>query len=279
MISPLCLLVKPFLLSPSLTLLLKSKIKAIIFFLCKSLQRLPYKLAKSIPSSLKFGLHALVTNFISLLLKTIQWVSYHSYLKIHLRRLTSAAPSMSISQSLCSTNAGFLIPRTHPPISLETLHILLVCLKGFFSCPLFLFKVLVTQSCLTLCNPMDCSTPGSSVHWVLQARILEWVATPVSGNLPNPGIEPGSPVGLPQCRGILYYLSHQGWDLDETSVTILQVWLPHGCLLWLSCQNSRHFSSMLYILLQNTILQFTVINGGFVYKVCACSIHHRLSRS
>ena len=32
------------------------------------------------------------------------------------------------------------------------------------------------QSCLTLCNPMDCSPPGSSVHGVLQARILEWVA-------------------------------------------------------------------------------------------------------
>ena len=32
------------------------------------------------------------------------------------------------------------------------------------------------QSCLTLCDPMDCSLPGSSVHEVLQARILEWVA-------------------------------------------------------------------------------------------------------
>ena len=37
-------------------------------------------------------------------------------------------------------------------------------------------KVLVTQSCLTLCNPMDCSQSGSSVHGILQARILEWVA-------------------------------------------------------------------------------------------------------
>ena len=32
------------------------------------------------------------------------------------------------------------------------------------------------QSCLTLCHPMDCSPPGSSVHGILQARILEWVA-------------------------------------------------------------------------------------------------------
>ena len=38
------------------------------------------------------------------------------------------------------------------------------------------FLVLVAQSCQTLCNPMDCSPPGSSVHWILQARIVEQVA-------------------------------------------------------------------------------------------------------
>ena len=48
-------------------------------------------------------------------------------------------------------------------------------------------------SCLTLCDPMDCSLPGSSVHGILQARILEWVAIPISRRTPNPGIEPGSP--------------------------------------------------------------------------------------
>ena len=37
------------------------------------------------------------------------------------------------------------------------------------------------QSCLTLCDPMDCSLPGSSVHGILQARILEWVAGSFSG--------------------------------------------------------------------------------------------------
>ena len=36
------------------------------------------------------------------------------------------------------------------------------------------------QSCPTLCDPMDCSLPGSSVHGILQARILEWVAMPSS---------------------------------------------------------------------------------------------------
>ena len=41
-------------------------------------------------------------------------------------------------------------------------------------------KVLVTQLCLTLCDPLDCSPPGSSVYGILQARILEWVAIPFS---------------------------------------------------------------------------------------------------
>ena len=49
------------------------------------------------------------------------------------------------------------------------------------------------QSCPTLRHPMDCSPPGPSVHGIFQARILEWVAISFSRDLPNPGIEPGSP--------------------------------------------------------------------------------------
>ena len=43
-------------------------------------------------------------------------------------------------------------------------------------------EVLVAQSCLTLCNPMGCSWPGSSVHGISQARILKWVAIPFRGS-------------------------------------------------------------------------------------------------
>ena len=45
------------------------------------------------------------------------------------------------------------------------------------------------QLCLTLCDPMDYCTPGSSDHGIFQARILEWVACPSLGDLPDPGIE------------------------------------------------------------------------------------------
>ena len=56
-----------------------------------------------------------------------------------------------------------------------------------------LMLVFVAQLCPILCNPMDCSLPGSSVYGILQARILEWVATPFSRVLRYPGIKPGSP--------------------------------------------------------------------------------------
>ena len=44
---------------------------------------------------------------------------------------------------------------------------------------IFYMLVLVTQSCPTLCDPTDCSPPGSSVHGIFQARILVWVAIPL----------------------------------------------------------------------------------------------------
>ena len=47
-------------------------------------------------------------------------------------------------------------------------------------------KVLVAQPCLTLCNPMDDSLPGSSVHRILQARLQEWVAMPCSRGSSQP---------------------------------------------------------------------------------------------
>ena len=61
----------------------------------------------------------------------------------------------------------------------------------------------VAQVCPTLCGPMDCSAPGSSVHGILQARILKWVAIPFSRIFPTQG----SNLGLLHCRRMLYHLS------------------------------------------------------------------------
>ena len=66
-------------------------------------------------------------------------------------------------------------------------------------------SVLVTQSYPTLFDPMDCSLPGSSVHGILQERILEWVVIHFSrGSFPTQGLN----LHLLYCRWILYHLSH-----------------------------------------------------------------------
>ena len=49
------------------------------------------------------------------------------------------------------------------------------------------------QSCPTLCDLMDCSSPGASVYGIPQARILQWVAIPPSEDFPDLGIKPTSP--------------------------------------------------------------------------------------
>ena len=77
---------------------------------------------------------------------------------------------------------------------------------------------------------MDCSLPGSSVHGILQARILEWVAISFSRDLPDPGIEPASPA----LAGGFFTTSHRGnplfctfrkwWTLKRS---IDCIWLSH----------------------------------------------------
>ena len=65
--------------------------------------------------------------------------------------------------------------------------------------------VKLLQLCLTLCYPIDYSFPGSAVHGILQSRILEWIACPPPGNLPDPGIEPTSLTVSCIGRWVLYH--------------------------------------------------------------------------
>ena len=61
------------------------------------------------------------------------------------------------------------------------------------------------QSCMPLYNPMDYSPSGSSVHGILQARILEWVAMPSSRGSFDPGVEPVSLMSPSTRRGVPYH--------------------------------------------------------------------------
>ena len=75
------------------------------------------------------------------------------------------------------------------------------------------------QSCLTLCDPLDGSPPGPLVPGILQARILECVAIPFTGDLPNPGIELRSPAlradSLPLAPPDLLWKNH---SFDRTDL-------------------------------------------------------------
>ena len=66
---------------------------------------------------------------------------------------------------------------------------------------------LVSQSCLTLCDPMDCSPPDSSVHGDSPGKNTGVGSlSRLQGIFPTQGLSPG----LPHCRWILYHLSHPG---------------------------------------------------------------------
>ena len=69
------------------------------------------------------------------------------------------------------------------------------------------------QSCPTLCDPMNCSLPGSSLHGILQARILEWVPMPSSRDFPNPGVKPTSHMS-PELAGS-FFTTSATWEAPQ----------------------------------------------------------------
>ena len=90
---------------------------------------------------------------------------------------------------------------------------------------------LVARSCLTLCDPVDCSPPVFSVHGISQARILERLPLPSPGEIPDPGIKLASPAlagrfftteppGKPfsnKWHGTFFGHTHRIWDLSSST--------------------------------------------------------------
>ena len=109
----------------------------------------------------------------------------------------------------------------------------------------FFHSCSVTQLCLTLCNPMDCSSPGSPVHGISWAKILEWVAISFSRGS-NPCL-----LYLVPCQWILYWLSHRGnpsvrmglHTLEDMASLGLQKQLPLSN--WFPALKSLKFKSLL----------------------------------
>ena len=89
------------------------------------------------------------------------------------------------------------------------------------------FQVRSLQLCLTLCDPVDCSQSGSSVHGTLQARILEWGRHSLRQGL---FLTQGLNLCLLHCRQILYHLSNQGSDFPGLFLSSYGTPLQYSCL-------------------------------------------------
>ena len=98
----------------------------------------------------------------------------------------------------------------------------------------------VARSCPTLPNPMDCSLPASSIHGIFQARVLEWVAIPSPGDLPNPGIDPRSPAlqadsflptESPEKPQIVWISPQSHPTIRERAATYLDIYIFHSTKL------------------------------------------------
>ena len=126
--------------------------------------------------------------------------------------------------------------------------------------------VKVTHSCLTLCDPMDCSPPGSSVHGILQARILDWGASPFSRDLLILG-DQGSNPSLLHYRQDFYHLCHQGSPQNTyipCFIVLCFTVLRRYCFLfnkWKVCDNPSSSKSTSTIFHQSY----------FLIKVCTLS--------
>ena len=88
---------------------------------------------------------------------------------------------------------------------------------------------LATQLCPTLCDPTDCSPPGSSVHGILQARILEWIAVPFSRR--SSQLRDRTQVSLTACRFFTIWATREACKIQAEDWLILKI-LQWIIILW-----------------------------------------------
>ena len=156
-------------------------------------------------------------------------------------------------------------------------------------------KVLVTQSqcCLTLCNPMDCRLPGSSVHGILRQAHWNGLPFPSPGHLPDPGTEPRSPTlqadSLPSepLGKPFQQESHVKW-IASSSLCSNLTFPKHPFKLKFSCFVSFPSSTYLYNLhgffFSSTLMTFNLfynlfllsisISGQMLSALITCSLNY-----
>ena len=90
----------------------------------------------------------------------------------------------------------------------------------------------VAQSCPTLCDPIDCSLLGSSVHGIFQAIVLEWMDISFSRDLPNPGMKPRALVSPALAGG--FFTTGTALEAQfyvENKANFLKAMAPHSSTL------------------------------------------------
>ena len=92
----------------------------------------------------------------------------------------------------------------------------------------------IAQLCPTLCDPLDCNPPGSSIHAIFQARILEWVAIPISRG----SFWPRDQTRVSRIAGRLFTI----W---ATKIPYMGIWLENKCIEWpyVPCPDGLYFIS------------------------------------
>ena len=133
--------------------------------------------------------------------------------------------------------------------------------------------VLVTRLCPTICDPMDCRLSGSSVHGILQARILERIAISFCRGSSQLRLNPG----LLHCRQILYHLSHQG----SPSPMLILLFMMNFMMVW-----SMHIAPCWALISQIPGVRVTQAEASFcplpeALPGCIPGLHpsHRIFRS
>ena len=125
--------------------------------------------------------------------------------------------------------------------------------------------------CPTLCHPMDCCPPGSSVHGILQARTLEWVAKPSFRGSSQPRdrcCNPASPAASTSQEDSLL-LSHQGTQMQTFWLQGLDF---NQCLLIISTSSRHHSPILLYLSTQPPLWFHSLWDSLFLEADCQNSL-------
>ena len=132
-------------------------------------------------------------------------------------------------------------------------------------------EVLVIQSCFTLCNPMDCSLPGSFAHGILQERILEWVAMPSSRGSP----QPRDWILVSHTAGRYFTIWATCWATIQNSTGLFKLWVIMPAFLklnWIEIPvvyNPRFLADILSIIYHISLI-IMGFPGGASGKEPAC---------